>query len=98
MTADARRDDDYRAEGRVTAVDGAGEDILATVRIEDQVGARKDGARDYISARFVEARPVRRLKENGVEVHVGDFAVVLVPLEPRKRTCALIHVGRGSRR
>lgn len=90
-TADARRDDDYRVEGTVTAVDGAGEDILVTIRIEAQRGKRKDGAWDDISARFVQARMVRRLKENGVDIRVGDHVAVLVPAEPSKRACAIIH-------
>ena len=96
-TADSRRDLDYRVEGRVTAIAGAGEDVVATVRIEAQRGVRKVAASEDISARFVRARPTRAMKERGDEIHQGDFAVVLVPVEPSKRVVAMIHRRRTWR-
>ena len=93
---DARRDGDYRVEGRVTAIEGAGEDIVATVRVEPQRASRRDGAWDDFPARILRARMCRRMKENAETLNVGDFVAALAPVEESSRVCTVIH-SKGRR-
>ena len=89
--ADARRSGDLRIEARDTALEGAGEDVVATVRIEAQSATTREGATVTLPAGFRRARMCRRMKENGTVLSVGDFVAILATADDSPRPATIIH-------
>jgi hypothetical protein len=91
--ADHRDSGDFRCEGIITSiVSTAGDYPIVEVNVEAQRVVTRDGKGTVISTRTVRARPSRRMSENGdTDLHVGDFVVVLTPLEESPRILTIIH-------
>ena len=89
------REDDVMVVGSVVEMlrqENAHDAAVYHVEVVEQDGEHASGRRALVTARSVEARMARRMREAGVQVRAGDRVALLINPVPNRHVCTIIRI------